>query len=105
MCVSPTVHRDFKRQPSSDNPDDWYSSEILDDLIAQAYDDQMTHPVLGLCVRPENTRAIELYRHKKFTEDLSPFPDKETGVVYNRMARILNADVLLDMLQAAKKKR
>ncbi len=65
------------------------SSAILDDLIACAYDDQETHPILGLCVQQDNTVAIDLYKRKKFTEGLTSFTDRETGIVYARMALIL----------------
>jgi hypothetical protein len=97
------VQTPFKKQPPSANPDDHYSSVILDDLIACAYDDQDTHPVLGLCVQAVNTVAIELYRRKKFTEELSPYIDKQTQIEYVRMARILNPALLVRILEEAKK--
>jgi hypothetical protein len=101
------VQTPFKKQPPSANPDDHYSSAILDDLIACAYDDQETYPVLGLCVQQDNTVAIDLYKRKQFTEELSTFTDRETGVVYARMARILNPGHLIAILdeQKAKKKK
>ncbi len=96
------VQTPFKKQPPGD-VDGHYSSLILDDLIACAFDDQLTHPVLGLCVQPDNKVAIELYKRKQFTEELAPFVDRGTGAVYNRMARILNPTVLLSLGQLKQK--
>ncbi len=94
----------FKRQPAGE-PDGFYSSQILDDLIAEAMDHQDTHPVLGLCVRPANAGAIDLYRRKHFTVELSPFKDRETDIEYLRMARILNAERLVAILPPPKDKK
>jgi ribosomal protein S18 acetylase RimI-like enzyme len=91
------VRNEFKRQPPGD-PDGYYASQILDDLIAEALERQDTHPILGLCVRPENVGAIDLYRRKGFSVELSLFMDKQTGVEYLRMARILSAERLAALL-------
>jgi hypothetical protein len=91
------VRNEFKRQPPGE-PDGYYSSQILDDLIAEAMEQQDTHPILGLCVRPENIGAIDLYRRKGFSVELSSFKDTLTGVEYLRMARILNAECLAALL-------
>lgn len=99
------VQTPFKKQPPSANPDEHYSAAILDDLISCAYDDQETHPVLGLCVQQVNTRAIALYERKKFSERMSTYTDKETNVVYERMARILNPGRLITVLEEARAKK
>jgi ribosomal protein S18 acetylase RimI-like enzyme len=78
----------------------------MDNLIHEAYQLRQERPVLGLCVRPTNTRAIELYRKKHFNVDLDPYTDKRTGVQYARMARILDPVRLEEMVnELAKKKR
>ena len=99
------VQTPFKKQPPSDDPDEHYSAAILDDLIACAYDDKGTHPVLGLCVDKNNEAAVKLYDRKKFTERLSPYIDKEAKVEYLRMARILNPALLIRLIDEGKKKR
>lgn len=82
-----------------------YSSQILDDLIAEALEDKQTHPVLGLFVQTANTRAIELYRRAGFTEKLDTYTDKETGIEYQRMAMILDSDALLQIVRESTKKK
>jgi ribosomal protein S18 acetylase RimI-like enzyme len=82
-----------------------YSIQIVDDLIDEALALAHTHPVVGLCVHPENERAIKLYKQYGFTENLEPFTDKLTGITYLKMAMILSDDVLIQILDAAKKKK
>ena len=96
------VQKEFQKQPPGP-PEGHYSAQILDDLMAVALDDQLTHPVLGLCVQAENQRAIDLYKRVGFTESLDPFIDKETGGKYQRMAMVLNAAALLQIRDAALK--
>jgi hypothetical protein len=100
------VQKPFRRQPPG-HEDGFYSSLIMDHLIHEAYQSRDERPVLGLCVRPTNTRAIDLYRRKQFTVDLDPFTDKATGVEYARMARILDPvrlDQMVEELAKNKKK-
>jgi ribosomal protein S18 acetylase RimI-like enzyme len=97
------VQSQFKRQPPGDE-DGYYSSQILDDLIDQALSDKQDRPILGLCVRPENVRAIDLYRRKHFTVELDPFTDKTTGIKYTRMARILDPMRVNELLRVTQKK-
>ena len=77
----------------------------MDHLIQEAYTDRYERPVLGLCVRPTNTRAIDLYRRKHFTVDLEPFTDRRTGIEYARMARILEPTRLSEMVAELSKKK
>jgi len=98
------VQKTFKRQPPS-HEDKFYSSQILDDLIVIAHETKDERPILGLDVRPENTRAIEIYRQKQFDINLAQYVDKTTNIAYNRMARILDLDVLERMQNEAKKKK
>ncbi len=73
------VHEDYQGQPPLPK-EDRYSRKIFEDLISEALEDQETHPVLGLVVRAENTRAIHLYREFGFTDHgLQPFTDKQTN--------------------------
>jgi len=95
------VQTKFKRQPDGD-PDGYYSSQIVDGLIAESLETQNDRPVLGLCVRPDNTAAIDLYRRKAFKVELSPWLDRDTGVSYSRLARILNPTRLLEMTKGVK---
>jgi len=92
-----SVQKPYRRQPPGDE-DGFYSSLIMDHLISEAFKEQHERPVLGLCVRPTNTRAIALYRRKHFTVDLDPYTDKRTGVQYARMARILDPVRLGEMV-------
>ncbi len=94
--------KEFHGQPPGPR-EQRYSWQILDDLIAEALEDEETHPVLGLFVQTANVRAIELYRRAGFTEELEPFVDKQTGVEYQRMAMVLNAEALLRLRGPAKK--
>jgi ribosomal protein S18 acetylase RimI-like enzyme len=98
------VQKEFQGQPRGPR-EERYAALILDDLIAEALDDQETHPVLGLCVHKENKRAIKLYKYAGFTDALDSFVDKETGVEYQRMAMVLNDAVLLHMTEVARKKK
>jgi ribosomal protein S18 acetylase RimI-like enzyme len=98
------IRKEFRGKP--DGPREGrYSAQILDDLIAEALEDQETHPVLGLFVQTANVRAIELYRRAGFTEKLDSYMDRQTGVEYRRMAMILNAEALLQAVQAGTKKK
>jgi ribosomal protein S18 acetylase RimI-like enzyme len=96
------IGKEFRGQPPGLR-EGRYSAQILDDLIAEALEDQETHPVLGLFVQTANVRAIELYRRAGFTEELEPFVDKQTGVEYRRMAMVLNPEALLRLRAAAGK--
>ena len=98
------VQNQFKRQPPGDE-DGFYSSQIVDDLIATAMDDRRERPVLGLCVRLGNTGAINLYRRKGFTVELSTFKDKATQVQYARMAMILDAARVAELVAHGKGRR
>jgi ribosomal protein S18 acetylase RimI-like enzyme len=98
------VHEDYQGQPPLPK-ENRYSRKIFEDLISEALEDQETHPVLGLVVRAENTRAIHLYREFGFTDHgLQPFTDKQTNVQYQKMALILNRESLLRVRDGAKKK-
>jgi ribosomal protein S18 acetylase RimI-like enzyme len=95
------IGKEFRGQPLGPR-EGRYSAQILDDLIAEALEDQETHPVLGLFVQADNVRAIELYRRAGFTEELEPYVDRQTGVRYFRMAMVLNPVALLRLRDAAK---
>lgn len=98
------IRKEFRGKP--DGPREGrYSAQILDDLIAEALEDQETHPVLGLFVQTANIRAVELYRRAGFAEELDSYIDKQSGVEYKRMAMVLNAEVLLQVVQAGSKKK
>jgi hypothetical protein len=98
------VQNRFKRQPPGDEGG-FYSSQIMDDLIATAMDDRIERPVLGLCVRVGNTGAIDLYRRKGFTVKLSSFKDRATGIEYLRMARVLDAGRAAELVARTKGKK
>mgnify|MGYP000875920008 CR=1 FL=1 len=98
------VQKHFKRQPLGDE-EGFYSSQIMDHLIEESLKNKHERPVLGLCVRPTNTRAIDLYRRKHFTADLDPFTDKKTGITYARMARILDPVRLQELREELQKKK
>jgi ribosomal protein S18 acetylase RimI-like enzyme len=97
------IHKEFWGLPEGPK-EERYSHEIMDNLITEAMDDAATHPILGLAVHPENRRAIKFYRDYEFIEGLEPRKDKLTGILYNRMALPLDAEVLNGMIEQAKKK-
>ncbi len=97
------IRKEFRGQPPGPR-ENRYSAQILDDLIAEALEEQEAYPVLGLFVQTANTRAIELYRRAGFTEELDTYTDKTTGVAYQRMAMVLNPEALLRSVQAGAKK-
>jgi GNAT superfamily N-acetyltransferase len=96
------IQKEFWGKP--DGPkEERYSHAIMDNLITEAMDDAATHPILGLNVHPENIRAIKFYKDYEFTE-LEPRRDKDTGILYNRMALPLNPEVVNRLIMEAKKK-
>jgi hypothetical protein len=98
------VQNQFKRQPPG-NENGYYSSQILDDLIATAMEDRHERPILGLCVSLGNTGAINLYRRKGFTVELSTFKDKSTQIEYARMAMILDAGRVAELIEQGRCKK
>jgi ribosomal protein S18 acetylase RimI-like enzyme len=92
------LQKEFRGQPPGPK-EDRYSTQILDDLIAEALESQETHPVLGLFVHRDNVRAIRLYQRAGFMENLEPTKDGQ----YLRMAVVLNPEVLRRVLAAANK--
>lgn len=104
VILSYGVHKDFKKQPPSDDPNNHYSGQILGDLIEEAIDLRDTKPILGLCVDGRNTKAIHLYKRFQFA-DLSPWTNKDTGVSYNRMGLVLNGPLLTQLIEQGKKKK
>jgi ribosomal protein S18 acetylase RimI-like enzyme len=68
-------------------PDERYSTQILDDLIAESRKntDSSISPVLTLFVHPENSGAIKLYERVGFQFYEHTYTDKK-GVVYRGMA-------------------
>jgi ribosomal protein S18 acetylase RimI-like enzyme len=77
----------------------------MDDLIAEALEDQETHPVLGLFVQSANARAIRLYERLGFAGAMEPYTDKETGVEYQKMALVLNDQALIRLRDEGTKKK
>jgi len=97
------IQKEFWGKP--DGPkDERFSHQIMDNLITEAIDDVETHPILGLAVHPENTRAIKFYKEYEFLDNLAPRKDRLTGILYNRMALPLDNEILGRMIEAAKKK-
>jgi len=60
------VHSNYQGRKLAD--DETYADFILDHLIGQAEKDRDERPLLGLCVHPDNQRAIHFYEKAGFTK-------------------------------------
>lgn len=83
------VRREFWGKPDNANPDDRYSSQILQHLIdeAEAWPDEP--PAVGLFVHPENKAAIKLYSRFHFSPFHHSFTDPTTKVTYLSFVRAI----------------
>src|SRR4051812_24025574 len=71
-------------------PEERYSSQILEFLLARAQELPESEPAVGLFVHPDNQAAIRLYRRFGFTDYPHQFIDPTTKVVYQAMVRPLH---------------
>ncbi|MBF6591526.1 MAG: GNAT family N-acetyltransferase [Ktedonobacterales bacterium] len=85
------VHRDFQGQPTIPGIKR-YSDQILDHLRFEAQRHHERLPVLGLCVHPENAKAIGWYKRAGFIRLEDDWMDRETGTAYWRMALDLGTE-------------
>lgn len=68
-----------------------YSTQVLDDLIAEAKKHAAERPVLILYVNEKNARAIKFYLNAGFKKLHKPWTDRTTGFVNKRMALVLTS--------------
>lgn len=84
------IQKDLQGQPLK-SEGTRYSHQIMDDLINEAMQDHVTHPVLGLMVDVKNIKAISLYKKFKFIDNIPTWTDSH-GVTYQNMGVILNQE-------------
>jgi ribosomal protein S18 acetylase RimI-like enzyme len=82
------VDRRFWGQPPRP-PEERYSAQLLDDLLAEAKRESKERPILILYVHIDNVRGIRFYERAGFVELHKPFTDKKTGRQYKRMVLVL----------------
>jgi GNAT superfamily N-acetyltransferase len=93
------VQKDYWGQPPGPK-EEWFSTQILDDLVAEAQQHAKTHPVLGLFVHKDNTRAIRFYKESGFSDQLVQRVAK-TGLY--KMFIVLDDEALVAALGSARK--
>jgi len=97
------LQKEFQGQPLGPK-EGRYSSQILDDLVAEAEQDAKTHPVLGLFVHKDNDKALKFYRDAGFSDELVQRLNKATGEIeYYKLFVILDDDALRELLASTKK--
>jgi GNAT superfamily N-acetyltransferase len=82
------VDRGYWGQPPGP-PEQRYSAQLLDDLIAEARSSRDVRPILILFVHVDNVRGTRFYERAGFTELHKPWTDKQTGQQYRRMVLVL----------------
>jgi GNAT superfamily N-acetyltransferase len=80
------IDRRFWGQPPGVPWQERYSGQILGDVVAEAAKSRDARPILKLLVYEGNAAAIKLYERVGFTEYHKPRKDKESGLLYKRMA-------------------
>jgi len=80
------IDRKFWGQPAAVEWQERYSAQILRNLIAEAMQTRDSRPILKLLVYEANTAAIRLYERAGFKEYHKPRKDKDSGLLYKRMA-------------------
>lgn len=79
------IAKAFYGEPKDSAPEDRFSSQILQHLIAQARRHTERQPLLGLFVHPQNVPAIRLYDRIGFQPFHQTFFDPESRVTYRGM--------------------
>ena len=102
MVIWYAVHKDFQGKPEG-NREGHYSFQIFDDLVNEAYGDQIDRPLMGLYVHHRNKKAIELYRDFGFTDDGFEAIHID-GELHYKMYAILNENVLAATLKEGYKR-
>lgn len=83
------IKHEFHGKPDGVPIEDHYSTQILDDLIEEASEHHERHPLLGLFVHPQNTKAIDFYARHGFEPFTLTFWHEEFNVDYISMIRDL----------------
>ncbi len=79
------IQKKFRKKPEGASPGEWFSGQILDDLINEARGHPEREPFVGLCVHPNNLAAIKVYERAGFAKLAKPYKEPVTGLIYDRM--------------------